>query len=184
MAGISLGLTLLAASLAIRWYESRPREWVSTSVSASFESVNTESPQKTLVFTYVLKNNTDQDYTLDQGSGIKVMARRVNPASLSAGDDGFPKVSMPVFVPAHQQTRITVYLGQAYSFDQRPKKPSAGKKPKEIAGIFTSEALRRSMYPKNSAELIQFIQEELPNLDGFAIFDEGRKYQIVLPRGW
>jgi hypothetical protein len=181
--GLGLALLILTGWLAFRRFGPFPSPWLTTAIVASFESVDTEPPESTLVFTYVFANNTDRDYTLEQASGIKVMAQRTDPSSLAAGDDGFPKVSMPAFIPAHERTRVNVYLGKAYYIDQRPR-PKRTAKPEDIVGMFTSDDLGRSLYPKANAELLQSIREGLPRLEGFTIFDEKHRYQIELPKGW
>jgi len=77
-------------------------------------------------------------------------------------------LKLPVFVPAHQKTRITIST------------PSYGFSPPTH---LTSSSTPEEKY-KHYAETAAYVTKQMPNLNGFVLFDESNRYQVELPNGW
>ena len=169
--GVILALSVVVGSIV--WYTSRPvkpKPWNRDSIVASYYRV-TESDESTakLEFEYILDNKTDRDYELRADSSLKIAARLEDTNSLTgfADEYGFV-VKLPVFVPAHQKTRITFSM------------PSYGFSTVNHPSNASTQDERHKYY----AEVATHVKNKMANLNGFVLFDEVSRYQIELPNGW
>jgi hypothetical protein len=194
-AGAGFAFALAAIVGIVLWYESRPKPpkpWNTAAISASFSHISTQSeitgqhtsadnpyadlgavavpPNVTLpkgfklddslVFFYTLENGTDFDYRLPNAAGIAITARLKRERSLSRFLNAVT-VDYPVFIPAHQRVLLAVHLPD-YVYPERLPPPGAERR----------------------AKLAAYVAKEMPNLDGFVLFDEANRYQINFPKGW
>jgi hypothetical protein len=131
--------------------------------------LTTDQPDSKLEFEYVLENKTDKDYELQKYSALKIAARLEDTNSLTGfADENEIVLKVPVFVPAHQKTRITIST------------PSYGFSPP--THLTSSSTLDEKH--KYYAEVAAHVAKEMSNLNGFELFDESNRYQVELPSGW
>lgn len=173
-AGFALVLTLVFALSA--WYDSRPKTWNTSAMKASFDHIGTNVDGNQLLFCYILENTTDVDYRLLDNSGISIMSRYKD-KSLSGPSD-LHTAYYPVFVPAKERVSLCIYSLHIYTPDDKIKVRS-GVEFDKLKGKARVEALHD--YHKM---LAAFVREEVPNLDGFVLFDTTNHYRIDFPRGW
>ena len=162
-AGTGFAVTLAVIVGALLWRESRPKPpkpWDTKAITASFGSIGTEGEKNTLVFHYKLENSTDFDYRSFDGAGVLMAARLEREQSLKLSG-GAISVDYPVFVPAHQRVLLALHLPD-YSYTEPLPPPGAERR----------------------AKLAAYVAKEVPNLDGFVLFDEANRYQINFPKGW
>ncbi len=155
------------------WYKSRPvkpKPWNRSAITAEYYRVSaTDQPDSKLEFQYVLENKTDKDYELQKYSAPKIAARLEDTNSLTGfADENQIVLELPVFVPAHQKTRITITM-PSYGFSALTHPTSSS----------TAEERR-----KYRAEVAAHVTKQLSNLNGFVLFDESKRYQVDLPNGW
>jgi hypothetical protein len=155
------------------WYTTRPvklKSWNRGAITADYYRVSTsERPDSKLEFEYVLENKTDMDYELQKFSAPRVAARLEDTNSLTGfADENEIVLRLPVFVPAHQKTRITITT-PSYGFSA-------------LTQLTSSSTLdeRHKYY----AEVAAYVTKRLSNLNGFVLFDESNRYQVDLPSGW
>jgi len=166
---IGVGFAVCAASIiaVFIWYDSRPtppKPWDSRSITAEFDRLDTEGENNNIVFYYTLQNNTDFDYRLPEGS-TTLMAQLEQTKSLSASKDGFTTHDTAVFLPAKQRYRYAVHVAYPYEI-----------KLKDSATDVETKAWRE--------KLGVYVNDEMSNLNGFVLFDEANRYQVILPKGW
>ena len=167
--GAGLAVTLALIIGGYLWYASKPKPpkpWDTKAITATYDFIDTEGDNNTIVFYYTLQNNTDYDYRITDASNFTLMGKLEKQKSLSgAKGDRFLKFDFPLLLPAKQRLRFAIHLD--YPYDKKSK----------------AEATKdeREKYRK---ELSAFLKEKTPNLDGFAIFDELNRYQIDFPREW
>ena len=168
--GASFAITLALIIGMYVWYESYPKPptpWNKEAITANYDLVDTEGADNTILFYYTLENKTKYDYTIEKETGLTILARLKEQGSLSGtkGEDKWLHVDYPVFIPSGQRLRFAVHL--KYPYEQKEKiKP-------------TKE--EHQQYRKG---LEEFINKEFTNLDGFVLFDEKNRYEIMLPKGW
>jgi hypothetical protein len=170
-AGTVFALTIVTALFF--WYTSRPpkrRPWNRGAITAEFYRLSTVGEgDPTLEFEYVLDNNTEQDYELATHSAPKIAAKLEDSNSLTGfADENALVLKLPIFVPAHQKTRISVTM-PGYSFPTVTR-PTASS---------TSDE-----WHKYHAEVAAHVTTKMSNLSGFVLFDENSRYQVELPNGW
>lgn len=167
--GVTCGVALAAVLVAglVVWYTSRPKPpapWDTKAVTAKFGQIDTEGEQNTFVFAYVLQNNTQTDYTLDDSSPHHLLAHLLKENSLSLSGD-LLRPELPVFLPAGHRSWFRIHLNYPSSEASRPS---------------ATQDERRAYREKLKAQ----VHSKLSNLDGFVLFDESRRYEISLPKGW
>jgi hypothetical protein len=141
--------------------------WDSTSVTARFDDVMLGTVTQHMVFFYILKNNTDADYTIADQNSAQLFA--VGP---SGGGQLLPQEQMhiryPIVVHAHQ-VQIIELSDQVHDYvvndrlRENPKEPELRR-----YETFAYAAIRKSW----------------PELRGFRLYDSSGKRLINLPRGW
>lgn len=148
----------------------KPRPWNRSAITAEYYVVLTsDQPDSKLEFEYVLENRTDKDYELQKYSATKIAARLEDTDSLTGfADENEIVLKLPVFVPAHQKTRITISM-PGYGFS--PLTP------------LTSSSTPEERH-KRRAEIAAYVTKRMSNLNGFVLFDESNRYQVELPNGW
>jgi|SRR5882724_547992 len=155
------------------WYTTRPvkpKLWNRDAIAAEYYRIlTTDQPDSKLQFEYVLENKTDKDYELQKYSAPKIAAKLEDTNSLTGfADENEIVLKLPVFVPAHQKTRITISM-PSYGFS-----PST-----HLTGSSTPEESHR-----HHAEVAAHVTKQMSNLNGFVLFDESNRYQVELPNGW
>jgi hypothetical protein len=168
--GLSFALTLVLLFLGYLWYQSHPKfppPWNIDAITATYDRVDTEGDENTIVIYYTLENKTEFDYTIEKEQGLIVLAKLQQEGSLTGTkrDDKLLQLDYPVFIPSKQRFRLAVHL--KYSYDLKEKTNS------------TIEERRK--YRKG---LEEYINNEMSNLDGFVLFDEQKRFEITLPKGW
>lgn len=174
-AGFGAGAVLTAAVCLglFVWYKSRPakpKPWNRSAIAAQFYRVSTGSEgDSKLEFEYILENETDRDYHLQSYETPRIAGKVHDTNSLVGFDDQDEfSLKLPIFVPAHQKTRISLTL-PSYGFSS----------PVHLSNS-SSDDERRKYYAAVAAHVTQ----RMSNLDGFVVFDESLRYQIDLPNGW
>jgi hypothetical protein len=145
-----------------------PGDWDSNFMHASFDGMVVDSSNH-LIFYYVLENPGNQDYRILDGSGVTLMARLRRPTGALqqlSGDD--VKVFYPILLPAGQRHVLQIRdLRRTYKHVKPLKlNPSSADTKVYEAGV--AAALR----------------QRWPNLDGFVLYDQATRRQIILPRKW
>ena len=167
--GAGLAITLALIIGGYLWYSSKPKPpkpWDTKAITATYDRVDTEGDNNTIVFYYILQNNTDYDYHIVDASNVTLMDKLEKQKSLSWGkSDQFLKFDYPLLLPAKQRLRFAIHLDYPYN--------------KKIKAEATKDEIEK--YRK---ALSGFLKEETPNLNGFAMFDELNRYQIDFPREW
>jgi hypothetical protein len=155
------------------WYTTRPvklKPWNRGAITADYYRVTTsEQPDSKLEFEYVLENKTDMDYELQKYSAPRAAARLEDTNSLTGfADENGIVLKLPVFVPAHQKTRISITT-PSYGFSA-------------LTQLTSSSTLDERL--KYYAEVAAYVTKRMSNLNGFVLFDESNRYQVDLPSGW
>jgi hypothetical protein len=160
------------------WYKSRPeppKPWNTSALKASYDSIDTEGDKSTFVFYYILENETNNDYKIENAEHITFAARLEQEKSLSidsmGGADQLFKLDYPLFVPAKQRVRIAIHFAETYGGSEKIRGNDYG--------AASLEELRRF-----HKAVTDDLKKEDSNLDGFVFFDETNRYQINFPRGW
>jgi len=166
--GAGVALMGVAALALLSWRASLPQPWNTTSITATFDSVDTEGPEKKLVFYYILQNNRDRDFRITSERELVLTGKLERQQSLTQeSSKEFLSGELLVFIPARQRARFAIHLGYSY----RGSQPLSGG---------TAKAER----DHDRALIAAYVRDELPNLEGFALFHENTRYQIDLPKGW
>ena len=167
--GIGFGamLAIIIFVLSYSWYTSRPRPWDTKSITSTFDRVLTEGDDNTYVFSYIIQNNTNEDYTLTKGSDVIVSAKLKRQNSISTDNENESNIitDSPVFAPAKQKSYFKVHI----NYQSKIKPPN-----------FDNE----TEFNKYREAVKNELSRNFKNIDGFMIYDKTRKYQIDLPRGW
>jgi hypothetical protein len=147
---------------AIAWYNSRPKQpraWNTSAIVADGPpTFSAGDDGKKIEFVYSLQNKSVTDYQIDSASSIKLLVKTKDGTfspPLSSED-----VHLPIFVPAKQRAALLVSV-------PLPDFPEKGRF--EFDGEY-HERLRAYLNDRES------------NIDGFALFDDLNRYQIMLPR--
>jgi hypothetical protein len=162
--GSALGLMIGAFAL-YRWTQRPPLPWNEAAVVATFDRVQAEYTEKgqTVLFRFVFENKTDSDYSVkDPKNALTVMGRLKGQQSLVAERATGEITVDPIFLPARQRQTVYVHL----KFAINPPIPA------NVLGETRREAIGK------------YLNDHAGNLDGFIVFDEARRYQIKLPKGW
>lgn len=166
--GAGLALVGVSGVALLSWWSSRPLPWNSSAVTASFDSVDTEGPEHTLVFVYIVSNNTDRDFRIDSNRDVRLTCRLQRQAALTNEDSKEALgAEFPLFVPARQRTRLAVHIGYPYR-----------------GSVALSQGASKADREGHREAITSFVREKLPNLGGFVLFHEPTHYQVELPNGW
>jgi hypothetical protein len=167
-AGVGAATILAGSVVFVSWRANRPKPWNPTAITATFDSIDTEGPEKKLVFYYVLQNNTDGDFRIASDAAVVLVGNLAKQQSLTTeSSKELLSGEFPLFVPAKQRARLGIHLGYAYS--------GAGP---------LSDGATKPDRDHDRALLTGYVRDELSNLAGFVIFHEATRYQIELPGGW
>jgi hypothetical protein len=161
--GTALGLTILGG--AILWYQGKPKPptpWNTAAITAEYDYALTEGSNDDIVVFYTLENTTDFDYRADEGHDVTMSAELLKENSL-VPFTAQEKIDYPVFVPAKKRIRLSIHLSP-YSV-----------KPKDDAN--TDREVHIALVEK-------YMTDTMYDLDGFELFDEATRYEIVFPAGW
>jgi hypothetical protein len=163
--GVGIGCAILLAAGTYVWLQTRPeppKPWDTESITATFDSVLTEGDQNTWVFYYSISNNTDRDYRLDATSAAYMSKARGN--TLSNASPDFETFDTPIYIPSKHRLRFAVHV----------------KFPYDIKDPLDDEAAH-AVWKK---QFLEFVRKEARNLNGWVLFDETNRYEIILRRGW
>ncbi len=121
-----------------------------------------DTPKRaSLVFHFVLVNNTDLDYRIENGFEVMLMARHSDSKALIF-PEGQIKPHLPLFLPERERVGFSITL-PAYRYVGDPIPMEASQKE------------RRRM-------VTDYVRQ-FRNLEEFVLFDESKRYRINLPIG-
>jgi hypothetical protein len=167
--GIGFAVTVALIIAGFMWYQSRPKlpkPWNPNAMIATYDYIDVEGQDNNFVFYYTLENRTDIDYKISESSDVIVMGKLEKQKSLTGDSKGEDlKPDHPILIPAKERIRFGIHLG--YPYKKKMKEGSTKEEKKQYR-----------------EELRKYVSEELPNLDGFVLFDERNRYQIDFPGGW
>lgn len=147
------------------WQQDRQEQWDVDSIVASFDSVDTEGKDQSLLFFYTIENRTNRDYRIESGDDVMIAARLKDQGSLSPDNSGeFLSVEYPLFIPAHEKVFYRIHVGGYYDSDK-------------VLPPDTDRVARRSA-------VAAYVNEKFKNLNGFVLLDQAQHRKIVFPRGW
>lgn len=140
------------------------------SVTATFISVDTASvtvtgiqdKQPYISFNYLLKNNTDTNYTITSSDNLKKFENISSPASLLE-DDSDIVVNLPIYIPAHQSVLV-------YITDQNFP--------------YTSPYGSNGNQDEINTDVANDLNTNNLNLNGFTFIDTVNNLTITFPNGW
>ncbi len=158
------------------WYQGRPatpNPWNANAIVATFDHPEQEIGQPNkgpddfqpvlYAVYYDLENTTQNDYYLPPRGQLQLAERLRRENSLSDGRH-FALDEEPIFIPAKQRRRIAVHLFYPDFCDVGPE----GKHARSARWKLITGCLKR----------------DIPDLNGFVLFDTANRYQINLPNGW
>jgi hypothetical protein len=155
------------------WYSKRPKPpkpWDTQKITAEYDVATTETTQnknETFAIAYTLQNNTDYDYEIrDKESVILAGLLKRQKSASTNWDENWLHYDTPVFLPAHGRVRFSIHLG--YPYEDAPKEPTEDDK---------------AIYEYHTG-IAKYLKNKLSNLDGFVLYDQTNRYEIVLPNGW
>ena len=163
-AGVVIILALILGGFVLY---SKTKPWNKNAITAKYDRLRTEGDDNTLCFHYILTNNTTSDYSIIDNKYMIISAKLKRQDSLLNIGESLT-VEIPIFVPTKQRMMVDVYLG--------PPNPYTG----EPLPINATEEERK----KYEEQLKSFLNEKIPNLNGFVIHDMKNHYQIEFPKGW
>jgi hypothetical protein len=151
---IGAGAVLAIAGIGTTAYSlsHRVKPWNRAAVTSEYGSLSTEGSDHTLVFRYVLINNTDQDYRVDDVSTVQIAGKLKSQNSLVFGLSGFEKADSPIYVPARSRVRMSIHANLRYT-----------------SGEPSSDA--DAAWRDYQLQLARFASKEMPNLGGYVVFD-------------
>jgi hypothetical protein len=167
--GTAIGVVLLVGGFL--WYQSRPKPpkppkpWNAAAIKAEYDRVGVVGEKNEMVFYYTLENTTDFDYRVEEGHSILMSAklRKHNNLVAFTGHEG---IDYPIVVPAKKRMQFPIHL-VGYSYSVSPKDNADDDERKKYREAFE-----------------KYVNEKLPNLDGFDLLDETNRYEIIFPAGW
>jgi hypothetical protein len=155
------------------WYSSRPKPpkpWDTRKITAEYDVASTEKAEnkdKTFAIYYTLQNNTDYDYEIKDKDSAILAAQLKREKSVSMNwDQKWLHYETPVFVPAHGRVRFCVHL--AYPYVNSPPEPT-----KDAKAIYEYDT-----------GIAKYLKNEMGNLNGFVLYDQTNRYEVLLPNGW
>lgn len=169
--GISAGVTLAISFVAVGifLYQNRDIPWSSQAISAEFDStiIDQDDNSKKITFVYILSNNSDKDWNVNEHTKISLFGKLAKQNSLS-GDGSSPlwDFHRSIFLPSGQRIR----------FEIKSKIPFDGDVPSR-----ESDEVEKKRHQENIAAQLNKIAG---NLDGFVMYDHSNRNQITFPSGW
>lgn len=159
------GFAVMCAMIIVvaSWYSSRPKPWNPSAITASFDSFDLENKSYNLILYYILENTTSADYELQHSSKARLMQKLKRQDSLIDGEGVL--YDSPLFIPAKNKVRFAIKLDASF---------------KEY---FPSNILTQDR-EKRTKLIAEFANAEMTNLNGFVLFDETNRYEIVFPKSW
>ncbi|MGH2567801.1 MAG: hypothetical protein ACRDGA_05635, partial [Bacteroidota bacterium] len=155
-AGVLIGA--LAIWLWIQSMPETPRLWNRDALKASFEEIFVNTGDRPVAtFKFILENTTPHDYHLpsDPKSAFILL-----PEGKGMSQEEELIWDRGAYVPSGQ--KVTVSFQVSYNYNEA--------------------------YPKTDRDdldkLSKFMNRRLKELDGFAVLDRVKRYQIIFPRGW
>jgi hypothetical protein len=170
-AGFGVGFAITISCIAGFWFwnNERPKPakpWNKSAIIAEYDYIDPEGEKDYLVFHYVLQNDTDSDYRIESDTGVQITIKMKKEKGFGAfSSPEFTTTNFPVFVPAKSRVWIALTIPYPYSVKLKEKANSE----------------ERKLYQTG---VTKFVSEELPNLDGFVLFDNTNRYEIDFPNGW
>lgn len=190
--GVSAGTIIISGAIAVFWYLASqpvtpPMAWNTKAITATYVHLDSYSHEEIdkkakdyILFRYTLENHTDYDYSLSDdeilcgiGSSIsashewKIVARLEREQSIMTLR--VPEalcVADRIFLPARQRASVRIRLLHEY-----PKPAPSPDAPKQVRDAYRTI-------------LATYLNEHVPNFDGFAIYYQNERYEIDLPGGW
>ena len=169
-AGLGVGFAVaggLLLGIAL-WWSSRPakpKPWNHQAITATYEDVRTEGDNNNIAFDYTLQNNTDTDYRIQDGTNVHLAAHLHRSNSLSFSHTDTITVSYPIYLPARSRAHLSVQF--AY--------------PTPLKENYDASTVARHDF---ETKLAKYVVNELTNIDGIVLLDDGSRYQIDMPDGW
>jgi len=161
LAGALLLLAILTLGAPI--FKKLPKEtrtgWNREGIKAAYVATQlreVDNAHSSLILSYDLRNLTDLDYRLSDGTGVVIMSRLKGDGSLSQEES--IHLSYPVFLPAKQRARLAIEIPRAFAW---PREDS-----------------------RYEEKLKEFVKQRLGDVRGFVLFDEASHCQIDLPAAW
>jgi hypothetical protein len=160
----TLGLLLVAPAggtlEGARLLANSAGSWNSHAIESTLQGVRVREIDPTraeIAFPYDLENKTDNDYQLSKGPAVVIMSRLKSSGSLSSEKQ--VTLNSGAFVPARNRTRIEIGITQPFRWPSR-------------------------MDAAGQMRIRELVAGEVTDLEGFALFDQGTRYQIDLPGAW
>jgi hypothetical protein len=140
------------------------KAWNANAVVASFLLVDTVGEDNHLRFIYILENRTEQDYrTSTDVLHLSVVVRTKD--SLAGGK--YAKFADDqIFLPAKQHAEVKIELSGYHYTGDKPRSDDADDRKKY------RDAVKK------------YVNDTLPQLNGFAAFDDFERYRVNFPNGW
>ncbi len=165
--GVGIGIGIAISVGLYAWYASRPvpqKPWNANAITASFLIADTVGEDNHLRFVYILENHTEQDYrTPTEILHLSVVVRTKD--SLLGGK--FVKfIDDEIFLPAKQHAEIKIELSDYHFTGDKPRSDNADDRKRY------RDAIKK------------YLNDTIPQLNGFAAFDEVERYRINFPNGW
>ena len=165
-AGFGGGFAIVGAIIIgiVLWWSGRPvkpKPWNKTALKASYSHIEATG-DKNFEFWYVVKNDTDNDYTFDDSDLLHTEAK-ADDGSLHSCKDCV-ELQQPVFIPAHESASVAIVLKYKYP-DAKPDLTDDERK-------------------KQRTEEEAYLAKEMPRLNGFSVHDERNRYEIEFPSDW
>ncbi len=159
---VGAGLAILVSVFSgYSWY--RSRSWDTAALQATFDHIS-ETADHHLEFYYQVSNNTASDYYVDVNSQPTLMAMLEKTHPLSRGYEVIV-LWHPIVVPAGQRALVRI------SFEK-----------------LRQNGLRSANLPgggqMDEQALLNRVHQQFSNVDGFILYDLGRRYRIEFPKGW
>jgi hypothetical protein len=166
VAGVAIATLGVAAFLIMvrmrgrDFFRKPANSWNAAAVKGSYAGVQVreiDAKNAAIVFFFDLENGTDLDYRLDNGPNLVILGRLKSDGSLSSEKP--IRLNHAVFVPTKNRTRIGLEIVEPFGWPDRTDAAAENK-------------------------FREFVAQEVANLAGFVLFDQGTRYQIELPGMW
>lgn len=135
----------------------RQQPWNSEAIRSSFTGVQVrelDADHAAVDFLYDLENRTNADFQLAPGPNAIIMKRLKVDGSLSSDADA--RLTSTTFIPTNNRTRVTLEVIESFYW---PAKQDAA----------ADQSLR------------ELVLRVASGLEGFIIFDQASRYEILLP---
>jgi hypothetical protein len=163
-AGFAIVFCLTAAGVI--WYAHRPvqpKPWNKTAFKAQFDRVYTSPKTKHFIFDYIIENTSDSDYRLNSTLGVNLTVE--SSGHLAMCEECLTLPTLPVFIPARQKMLVPIQLNYTVPIELET----------QLIGI--SEDAK-------SKAVKEYVDQKFKHLDGFILYDENNRFEIVFPKGW